>query len=84
MMRELLLGIAGASGLSYGELAERLGVDKGMVEVMVGELERKGYLRREGQGGCPSRACTGCPPACGGTNPSSWVLTDKGRRSVAA
>jgi Mn-dependent DtxR family transcriptional regulator len=64
-MLERLLAIVQQGGLQTTEsLAHQLGVTPGLVEAMLVELERRGYVVQVGTCG---RACTGCDLAatCG-------------------
>ncbi len=68
---------------TYPALAQRLGIGEALLEGMLQDLTRMGYLRAVG-GVCDTR-CAGCPlaSACAVGRPGRiWVLTDRGRRSV--
>lgn len=82
-MLEKLLRLVAQGGLhSYDELAARLGVPRPLLEMMLEDLARRGYLRPAGDGCAAS--CAACGRAdCGsaGRGPAGcalWVLTAKG------
>ena len=80
MLEELLKLLAGGGTHTPETLARTLGVSRDMVERMIADLARLGYLRAAG-GGCESH-CAGCPSAnaCSVGSPQQiWTLTDKGR-----
>ena len=60
------------------DLARTLGVSPAMVDQMLLDLQRMGYLSGLSSE-CNSSACASCPAACGPAGPS-WWLTAKGRR----
>ena len=80
-----LLALIKRGGLHRpSELAVELGVSDSLVEAMLGDLERMGYLDRVG-GGCGPGACPGCSVAClrpGGQGDVVWQLTPAGARLV--
>jgi len=85
VLKRLLQLIAGEGGsLALPDLARRLGVDPALVESMIAELVRLGYLAPV-EAGCAEGACRLCPQ--GGawcTRPPTrlWTLTEKGRKAV--
>ena len=85
-MLEELLGLVGEGGLHcYDELAARLGVSRPLVEAMIHDLVRLGYLR-PAVGACEdSPGCrTGCSKGgCGSIGVAPlWTLTDKGAQAA--
>ena len=82
-MLEDLLRLMGEGGVhSYDELAGRLGVSRPLVEAMIQDLVRLGYLRPaiDGCGGSP--ACrAGCGQGGCSTGPL-WTLTAKGAQAA--
>jgi len=81
MLRKLLRFIAEGGTRTKTELARELGVSEGLVEQMLEDLARMGYLKSVA-GGCEAQ-CVGCPLArtCAvGTPTRVWVLTEKGRK----
>ena len=81
MLRELLQLIAEGGTRTRTELARELGVSEGLVEQMLEDLARMGYLKPV-EGDCASQ-CTDCPLArtCAvGTPARIWALTEKGLR----
>ena len=83
MLRKLITAIAEGQARSLGELAKQLGVSVGLVEQMLEDLVRQGYLRLTSME-CAS-GCAGCPSAttCNLTQPvKTWVLTEKGHEAA--
>ena len=79
-MLEELLRLVGEGGLhSYDELAKRLDVPQPLLEAMIEDLARRGYLR-DAAGACASCAdCGGCATSSCASGPL-WSLTEKGIR----
>lgn len=84
-MLEYLLKLLNDGGVrSYKELAEALSVPESLLEVMIEDLARRGYLRSAAEQ-CSTR-CESCHVgvcAMGGGG-KVWVLTEKGARAAAA
>ena len=81
MLRKLLQQVAEGGVRTRAELARKLGVSEGLVEQMLEDLARMGYLRPVA-GGCDAH-CAACPLAktCAvGTPTRIWALTEKGLR----
>ena len=80
-MLEQILEVVAQGGIrSVQELAERLAVSPILLERMLEDLARLGYLRTVDagcQGSCDGCAMGGCSVAGAGR---VWVLTDKGAR----
>lgn len=78
-----LLALIGRGRLQRpADLAVELGVSPALLEQMLADLERMGYLARVG-GGCAPAACDHCASAClrpGGGQPAGWLLTARGQR----
>ena len=84
MLTKLLRRIAQAGGaVATGELARALGVSDGLVEQMIEQLGRLGYLDpvspvcAGGCGHCPQRSACAIP-----SQARLWSLTERGRRMV--
>jgi len=78
MLEELLKSVADGGIHSLRDLAGQLGVSPEMVEAMLDDLTRRGYLRVLGNG-CDGQ-CATCPLggcAVAGSN-RLWSLTEKG------
>jgi len=82
-MIEQLLSLVAEGGVhSYEELMRRLGISQPLLEMMLENLGRLGYLRpvNDGCGG----QCTGC--AMGGCSTAGsgqlWALTGKGAQAA--
>jgi predicted ArsR family transcriptional regulator len=86
MLKRLLTLIAATDGVrSLDELARAMSISQPLVEQLMTELVRMGYLRAA-EGTCAAAACSGCPVQSGcqpGTTIGLWELTDKGRRLLA-
>jgi len=81
MLDKLLQIIASAGMHNFTQLAQRLDVSEGLLESMVDELVRMGYLKSLSVK-CGAD-CKGCPiaSACAiGSAGRVWVLTEKGQR----
>jgi hypothetical protein len=89
-MLERLLDLLATGGVhTSAELAARLGVSDGLLDQMLTDLSRMGYLRQVGDAACapspdaPSSRCGGCSlvGGCAGAAGKSggriWALTDK-------
>lgn len=85
MLNTLLRLLAGGGAHTTESLARELGTSRDMVERMLADLARLGYLQDAG-GGCENR-CAGCPSAntCSVGSPQQiWTLTEKARRAAEA
>ena len=82
-MLPLLNLVAGARGVvTLQEMARELDVGKGLVDAMIADAVRLGYLAPV-EGNCAHLPCSDClmETSCGATRPSGyWLLTDKGKR----
>lgn len=82
-MLERLLNLLGEGGVrSYREMAAALSIPESLLEVMLEDLARRGYLRAAGEQCGPK--CEGCHASlCGvGGGGKVWTLTEKGARAV--
>ena len=80
-MRLLQLTLEAKGSLSLPELARRLGVSEALLEPMIQDLVRLGYLAPV-EGGCEQGACRLCPQrgGCSVRSPGRlWALTGRGR-----
>ncbi len=62
------------------DLAQDLGTTPELIEMMLEDLVRMGYLKRVG-GECPETSCKACPLAglcAAGSSGQLWSLTEKG------
>ncbi len=83
MLFELLEILRHGGPQTYAALAQRLQVSEPLLEGMLADLERLGYLRqvRSACAGPGSAHCAGCPMAgtCAiGAKGRIWALTNKG------
>ena len=92
-MLERLLELLATGGVhTPGELAARLEVTDGLIDQMLADLSRMGYLRQFGDRACPpspsapTGVCGGCSlaSACaaGKSGGRVWALTDKALRQT--
>lgn len=82
-MLEQVLGLVAEGGVhSYQELRQRLSLSQPMLEALLEELARLGYLRPV-DGRCAGQ-CAGCPIGrCSVSGPGRlWSLTDKGAETA--
>jgi hypothetical protein len=80
---EKLLKLLHDGGIrSYGELAAALSIPETLLEVMLEDLARRGYLRSMAEQ-CGSK-CEGCHVSlcAAGSGGKVWVLTEKGARAA--
>jgi len=80
VLEKLLKRLADGGAHTPESLARELGVSRDMLDRMLQDLARLGYLRDAG-GACESK-CAGCPSAAAcavGTPQRIWTLTDKAR-----
>jgi hypothetical protein len=85
ILEELLKRLASGRPYNLTELAAELDVDLGLLEQMIIDLERGGYLKRVALS-C-STICAGCPREglCQITHEGRiWSVTDKGYRAALA
>jgi len=82
MIEQLLQTVARGGVHSYEDLMARLSISPPLLEMMLEDLVRLGYLRPV-DGGCDSH-CTGCSiSGCSITGSGRlWTLTDKGARAA--
>jgi DNA-binding IscR family transcriptional regulator len=80
MLRKILSQILHEGFIHYRDIAKNLNIPEGLVEQMVWELERLGYLKAVMQG-CASGGCAACPMKCGVKQPiqKAFALTSKGK-----
>ncbi len=88
MLQTLLRMLQKGRVYHYRELAQALGVSQEMLEEMLRELARLGYLRDvsdSAAGAHCGAGCEQCPMrgtcATGGSG-HIWTLTDKGRQAI--
>lgn len=78
MLMQLLDWMDDGKSLQTGALAQRLGVSEALLEAMLDELARRGYLREIES--CPAGQCRGCSVCggCGNGQSRVWARTGKG------
>jgi predicted DNA-binding transcriptional regulator YafY len=83
MLKEILACFASGQSYTMMALAAELGVSESLLEQMLADLERAGYLAAADMG-CEGR-CAGCPSSglCALLHGKRiWTLTAKGRRAA--
>jgi len=84
-MLDKLLQTLGRGGVQVlDDLSQQLGITRPLLEAMISDLERMGYLKKVEQA-C-NQHCTGCASSnlCALVGSSHvWTLTEKGQRAVA-
>jgi DNA-binding IscR family transcriptional regulator len=83
MLQELLQIVAEGGVHSYENLAQRLSISQPLLEAMLEDLGRLGYLRSMGDG-CGGK-CQACPAgSCSVSSPGHlWTLTEQGVRAAS-
>lgn len=83
-MLEQLLQLVAEGGIhSYEELAQRLSISQPLLEMMLEDLARRGYLRWLGDE-CGERCSTCHSGGCVTMSPGRiWTLTSKGAQAAA-
>lgn len=82
MLEQVLQLVAEGGAHSYEELARRLAIPTALLEAMLADLARLGYLQAVNSR-C-QRQCAGCPLGgcvAAGTG-RLWTLTEKGHRAA--
>jgi hypothetical protein len=81
-MRLLRLIDRASGSIALPELARQLGVSEALLEPMIQDLVRRGYLAPV-EAGCERGACRLCPQRGGCSLPPAarlWALTKRGRQ----
>jgi hypothetical protein len=83
MIDRLLRLVAEGGVHSYEDLTRHLSISQPLLEMMLEDLSRVGYLRQVGDG-CAGH-CSGCPVGgCSVAGPGRlWALTEKGTEAAA-
>lgn len=84
MLFELLDLLRQGGAQTYAALARQLDISEALLEGMLADLERMGYLRQVG-GGCAGHchACTMAGTCAIGAGGRIWALTEKGARAAS-
>ena len=77
MIQDLLAILQEESLVSASLLARRLNTSLGLVEMMLVELERAGYLRQVNGDDCGGCAGCGGQPSCRPAQGRIWARTEK-------
>lgn len=90
MMMKILKRLSEGGLYSNKMMAKELGIDESMVEQMISQLERLGYIKKDNMNSSSGCDCGCCSPkksksCCSGKNNVNidlWKLTEKGRAAV--
>lgn len=89
MMMKILKRLAKGGLYSNKIVARELGTDEGMVEQMILQLERLGYITKDSMNSGSGCACSSCSDkkksCCSGNNNVNidlWKLAEKGKAAV--
>ncbi len=84
MIRDILTRAAADGCVEPRTLAADLGVSHALVETMLDDLVKRGYLAVMASDTPAAAGCGGCAAkrACAGRAPRLWRLTEKGRAAV--
>ncbi len=90
MLKQVLQAMTHDDAYTQAELARRLEISASMLDHVIQDLARRGYLKPMDVGaeeGCPSAGCGSCKACTRGwpnqdDTPKRWVLTAKGRAAV--
>lgn len=83
LLRDLLGYLSSGRAHTMNELASALGVDEALLEQMLCNLERAGYMQMQ-QAACGSsgEACDSCAGCALRHHGRIWTLTEKGLRAT--
>jgi len=88
MLMKVLLRLVQGDRYSNKIMAKELGIDEGMVEQMLIQLQRLGYIEKEGMATCSGGCDCGSSPKKGDCCSSSnvdirmWKITEKGKETA--
>ncbi|MBZ9609290.1 FeoC-like transcriptional regulator [Clostridium estertheticum] len=88
MLMKVLARLVQGGRYSNNIMAKELGIDEGMVEQMLVQLQRLGYIEKEDMGtcsgGCDCGSSSKKPSCCSSSNVNinMWKITDKGRKTI--
>ena len=83
MIEQLLQFLTEGGALSYEDLAKRLSISIPLLEMMLEDLSRLGYLRPV-DSDCGTHCASCSIGSCSITGPGRlWALTEKGARAAA-
>jgi ribosomal protein S25 len=76
LLQELLNVVSDENQVTPAILAQRLNVSQGLIELMLADLERTGYLQAVAS---DCNSCAGCVPrqTCRPPRPRFWIMTGK-------
>lgn len=88
MLIKILKRLTEGGVYSNSSMARELGIDEGLVEQMIIQLQHKGYIEKDSMDccsescGCGNKGCTKKSSCCGSNSNVSvniWKITDKGK-----
>ncbi len=88
MLMKVLARLVQGGRYSNSIMAKELGIDEGMVEQMLVQLQRLGYIEKEDMeacsGGCDCGNSSKKASCCSSSNVNinMWKITDKGRKTA--
>lgn len=91
MLMKILKRLAQGGMYSNKSVAKELGIDEGLIEQMITQLEHLGYIERDsmnnhlsscgdGCSSCSTKSSSCC--SSNNINISIWKLTDKGKNAI--
>ena len=88
MLMKVLKRLALGGRYSNALMAKELGIDEGVVEHMILQLQQLGYIEKEDMsacsGGCDCKESSKKPSCCNSNNVdiNMWKITNKGKETV--
>lgn len=88
MLMKVLKRLVQGGRYSNNIMAKELGIDEGMVEQMLVQLQRLGYIEKEDMatcsGGCDCGSSSKKASCCNSSNVNinMWKITEKGRKTA--
>lgn len=87
MLLKILKRLAQGGLYSNKSMAKELGVDEGLVEQMISQLQQMGYIEKDDIGSCSSGCgcCSSKSSCCSDKNNidiNIWKVTEKGKKVI--
>jgi hypothetical protein len=87
MLMKVLKRLAQGGLYSNKSMAKELGVDEGLVEQMITQLQHLGYIEKDNLSNCPSGCgCCSTKSSCCGDKHNIdinlWKITEKGKKAI--
>ena len=92
MLMKILKRLAQGGRYSNRMVSQELGIDEGMIEQMIIQLQQLGYIEKEKMNngssgcGCGSSSCSSKNNSCCSNNNidiNIWKVTEKGKKAIA-